>query len=135
MTVLWVDAMATPYYQSLLLRLRNRSDEQLLDWLWKGLLLSGVAMIVLAEVIKLRIPYGRYGKSSLACNMYMSARTAWFTQELPSVVVPLFLLLNVGGAQLAGAPNPNIVLVGMFLVHYLQRWAGSDNQMTYCKYR
>ena len=108
-------------YESLLQWLRNRGDQDLLDWTWKGLIASGLTMILLSEVINLRIPYGRYGKSALACNMHMSARKAWVLQELPSVVVPLFLVLNVGGAQLGGLVNPNIILVGMFLLHYVQR--------------
>ena len=83
---------------------------------------SGLVMILLSEVIKLRLPYGRYGKSGLACNMYLSARKAWVLQELPSVVVPLFLLFNIGGTQLVGdLVSPNIILVGMFLLHYVQR--------------
>lgn len=112
-------------YESLLQWLRNRGDLDLLDWTWKGMIASGLALILLSEVIKLRIPYGRYGKSALACNMYLSARKAWMLQELPSVVVPLFLLLNIGGAQLIGGlVNPNIILVGMFLLHYVQRLVG-----------
>ena len=114
--------MASSSYESLLQWFRNRGDQDLLDWTWRGLMASGLAMIVLSEVIKLRIPYGRYGKSALACNMYLSVRKAWVLQELPSLVVPLFLVFNIGGAQLVrGLVNPNIILVGMFLLHYVQR--------------
>lgn len=96
-------------------------DEILLGWLWKALL----AFIALASLIG-RIPYGRYsGDKGLLSRLMVSsfklpARQAWVVQEIPSLAVPLILLLIIGG-RYVGAINPNMILLGMFLLHYANR--------------
>lgn len=85
----------------------------------------GLILVFVAEVVKYHIPYGRYARTRLACNLYCNARTSWFLQELPSVLAPFFFLVNVGGARVDGEVNPNVVLLGMFLVHYIQRYGGA----------
>ena len=99
---------------------RSGGDLVFLEWI-SWLLIVGGLFIVVASILGFRIPYGRYGKTKLALNLYMSSRTAWLLQELPSVVFPLYFSLTVGGKQLKGEVNPNIVLLAMFLIHYLQR--------------
>ncbi len=93
-------------------------DLVLIEWLWKFLILSAVLMPLGAY------PYGKLKDnqtwSRLGCKVTVTARIGWFFQELPSFVVPIFLVLNYGG-RYVGEANPNIVLLSMFLLHYLQR--------------
>lgn len=102
--------------------LREGRDEAFVGLTWKGLMFCGV-FIFLLSLMGLEVPYGRHTNSKLSwvlCNCFISGRTGWFLQELPALVVPLFLLLNVGGDQVKGF-TPNMVLLGMFLLHYVQR--------------
>ena len=103
--------------------LREGRDEAFVDFVWKGMLFLGVG-ILFASLLGLRIPYGRHKNSTLSrivFKCYLNQRTSWLLQELPALVVPLFLLLNVGGEKVKGF-TPNMVLLGMFLLHYIQRW-------------
>ena len=103
--------------------LRAGRDEAFVDLVWKGMLFFAV-VILFASLMGLRIPYGRHKKSNLSwllCKCYLNQRTSWLLMELPSLLVPLFLLLNVGGEKVKGF-TPNMVLLGMFLLHYFQRW-------------
>ena len=78
-------------------------------------------MIVIGYLIGNQVSlYGRYADSMKICSV--NAKAAWFIQELPSVVIPLFCLFHIGGDQINGEVNPNIVLLGMFLMHYIQRY-------------
>ena len=101
-------------------------DRLLLDWVWKAELVVGV-LLVLLDHYNVRIPYGRYGSDgkwrgvlAFVKALKLPARLAWFVQELPAFVVPLVFVLNVGG-RYVGVFNPNIVLLGMFLLHYFNR--------------
>ena len=105
--------------------LEEDGDELLLGWLWK------VPVVFVATVSLLGrwlyVPYGRYGDHrsriplpAMVTSVKLPARQVWLIQEIPSLAVPLFLLLNVGG-RFVGAVNPNIVLLGMFLLHYVNR--------------
>lgn len=86
----------------------------------------GIALVCIS-VFDCRIPYGRYGSDrkgffhSIGLTNYkIHAKLAWFVQELPSLVIPLYCLLNVGG-KYVGELNPNIVILGMFVLHYFNR--------------
>ena len=106
--------------------LEGDADEHVLPWLWGSLLALMALSSSLALGGCLRVPYGRYSdqRSLLSCLRMTSckvpARVAWMAQELPAMVVPLYLVLNVGG-RYVGSFNPNIVLLGMFLLHYANR--------------
>lgn len=85
------------------------------------------AVLGFIGVFDCRIPYGRYGTDKegffysiglTSCKI--PAKLAWFVQELPSFVIPMYCLLNVGGKHV-GEVNPNIVLLGMFVLHYFNR--------------
>ena len=110
----------------LLCLLEDDGDEQLLPCVWKGLLVFMAFFSFLAFGKCVWVPYGRYGdQRSVLSTLWLTsfkvpARLAWMIQEVPSVLVPLYLVLNVGG-RYVGAFNPNIVLLGMFLLHYLNR--------------
>ena len=108
--------------------LENDGDEELLPWVCKGLLVIMVLFSFLAFGKCVWVPYGRYGdQRGVLSRLWLTsfkipARLAWMVQEMPSVVIPLYLVLNVGG-RYVGAFNPNIALLGMFLLHYVNRWA------------
>ena len=107
-------------------KLEDDGDEHLLPWIWRGLLVFMASFSLLAFGNCVRVPYGRYSDqrsvlSRLRLTSFKApARLVWMTQEAPSVLVPLYLILNVGG-RYVGAFNPNIVLLGMFLLHYVNR--------------
>ncbi|XP_024906267.1 3-oxo-5-alpha-steroid 4-dehydrogenase 1 isoform X2 [Pteropus alecto] len=75
----------------------------------------GVLFSVLLEVVGL--PYGRYTSPGSAWQL--SATTAWVVQELPSLVVPLFVCVATAAERLRRWPNR--VLLAMFVVHYIHR--------------
>lgn len=93
-----------------------------------GLTLLAVGAVVCAiSLLNFRIPYGRYTSDTspifhtlglTSCKI--SAKLAWFLQELPSFVLPLYCLLNIGGKEV-GEFNPNIIFIGMFVLHYFNR--------------
>lgn len=62
-------------------------------------------------------PYGRYTLPSSAWQL--KATTAWVVQELPSLVVPLFVCVATAAERLRRWPN--CVLLAMFVVHYIHR--------------
>ena len=68
------------------------------------------------------ISYGRYDNDDKGTKFKVPAKVAWFVMEMPSFVIPTFLILNVGG-NYVGEFNPNIVLLGMFILHYFNRLA------------
>ena len=96
---------------------------ELIGWV---LIVSGVNVFLL-NVFKLNIPYGRYGNDKSGPFVWLGltsfklpAKLAWFVMELPSFLIPVFLILNVGG-KYVGEFNPNIFLLGMFILHYFNR--------------
>ncbi|XP_057646181.1 3-oxo-5-alpha-steroid 4-dehydrogenase 1 [Chionomys nivalis] len=62
-------------------------------------------------------PYGRY--SWQHPGVQVPARPAWFLQELPSMVWPLYECVRPAATRLSSLPNR--VLLAMFLIHYVQR--------------
>ncbi|XP_066122939.1 3-oxo-5-alpha-steroid 4-dehydrogenase 2 [Saccopteryx bilineata] len=61
--------------------------------------------------------YGKHA-GSLTTVTHLSARTAWFLQELPSFAVPVVMLLWQPGALFG---PPATVLLGLFCAHYFHR--------------
>ena len=92
------------------------------------LMLSIAAVLVFLEYLGVEVPYGRYSNSKtfiaslLWTNFRVPAKLGWFVMEMPSFVIPLYLVLNVGGHHV-GEVNPNIVLLGMFILHYFNRYS------------
>ncbi|XP_076441883.1 3-oxo-5-alpha-steroid 4-dehydrogenase 1-like [Babylonia areolata] len=62
-------------------------------------------------------PYGRYSRRGWGC--LIPGRVAWLVQELPSVVVPILVLLLTPCPRASHWRNQ--VAVGLFLLHYFQR--------------
>ena len=79
-------------------------------YLW---FISAALVVVLELFINMKAPYGRYNTS----NAGIPVRTAWFIQELPSFVVPCYLLYHHGSS----VSFTNFVIVGWYLIHYFQR--------------
>lgn len=107
------------------------------EWLLEGgdahlaesmgwLLLAIGAMLVLLNLLDVRTPYGKHSSEGgvvstlILANIKVPAKVSWFLMEMPSFVIPLFLILNVGGKHV-GQFNPNIALLGMFILHYFNR--------------
>lgn len=105
--------------------LHNGKDLPLLEGMGWSLLIVG-AFLILLVLLHVKVPYGRYGNSNgllsylLLTNVKVSAKLGWFFMEMPSFVIPVYLVLNVGGKHV-GEFNPNIVLLGMFMLHYFNR--------------
>ena len=102
--------------------LAEDGDEAIIGWLWKGLLL----VIAVSSFVK--VPYGKnsYGTGGgllprmILASVTVPARLGWFVMELPALAIPLFLLFSIGG-RYSGSLNPNMVLLGMFILHYVNR--------------
>ncbi|XP_037002525.1 3-oxo-5-alpha-steroid 4-dehydrogenase 2 isoform X2 [Artibeus jamaicensis] len=82
-----------------------------------------VGSATLATLGALTLYFGEpssYGKhtGSLATAAHLSARAAWFLQELPSFVVPAGMLVRQPRTLLG---PPETVLLGLFCVHYFHR--------------
>lgn len=70
-------------------------------------------------------PYGRYDDSS---SIKINVKLAWFIQELPSFAVPVLLFLFTRTPK---SDQPiNLVLLGMFLLHYSQRYTFQSKKCT-----
>ena len=86
------------------------------------LLLSGVALVALYLLgYEVQFCYGRYNNLLPYWCGAVGAKKAWFIQELPSLVIPIALLAFSGGEQIKGEVTPNLVLLAMYLMHYVQR--------------
>ena len=95
--------------------LADDGDEAVIGWLWKVLLL----IIFVGSFQK--VAYGKNNASHVGGRqMAIPARLGWFMMELPALAVPLLLLFTVGG-RYVGSLNPNMVLLGLFILHYLHR--------------
>ena len=102
--------------------LAEDGDEAIIGWLWKGLL----CLIAISSFVK--VPYGKnsYGTGGgllqrmILVSVTVPARLGWFMMELPALAMPLFLLFSVGG-RYVGSLNPNMILLGMFILHYINR--------------
>lgn len=114
--------MSTASVKEWLLEGRDLQLLQGLGWL----LLSFGALLTLLDFLSVQVPYGKYGNNSglvpslLLTNIKVPAKLGWFLMEMPSFVIPLYLVLNVGGEHV-GEINPNIVILGMFILHYFNR--------------
>ncbi|XP_069469823.1 3-oxo-5-alpha-steroid 4-dehydrogenase 1 isoform X2 [Ambystoma mexicanum] len=88
-------------------------EPRLLELLSGLMVLMGIASYVALRWIQ--APYGRY--ASAAFGFPVPARLAWFLQELPSLCIPIALLLYSSRTP----PLPQLLLLGAFIAHYVQR--------------
>ena len=88
----------------------------LIQLLAYGMIVCGVFVFVLLRWFK--AAYGRYSSSSWGFGL--PSRLAWLVQELPSLLVPIYCALYMDGVQLKHIPNK--IILGVFVVHYVQRY-------------
>ncbi|CAH2283900.1 3-oxo-5-alpha-steroid 4-dehydrogenase 1 [Pelobates cultripes] len=87
-------------------------ERSLLDVLAVLMILMGLLSFCFLRFINM--PYGRYSSSSF--GRPVPARWAWFLQELPAFALPVYFL-----AQHPELGAGNLLLLGAFTLHYLQR--------------
>ncbi|XP_042308349.1 LOW QUALITY PROTEIN: 3-oxo-5-alpha-steroid 4-dehydrogenase 2 [Sceloporus undulatus] len=97
---------------------------------WPSLVAALSSVLVALGLLHLRwnslrpIPYGKHGQEPQSPEpqppeQHLSARRAWFLQELPAFLVPA-LLLAARSPPAPGAPRCRM-LAGMFCTHYFYR--------------
>ncbi|XP_027034713.1 3-oxo-5-alpha-steroid 4-dehydrogenase 2a isoform X1 [Tachysurus fulvidraco] len=67
--------------------------------------------------VKVNTQYGRYVETIKAPGVMVPSKIAWFIQELPSVLIPVFLLLTTDTLHGLGRD----VLLWTFCLHYFHR--------------
>ncbi|KAG7316047.1 hypothetical protein KOW79_020913 [Hemibagrus wyckioides] len=75
-----------------------------------------VGVLYFLRQMKAHTEYGRYVETS-SPGVMLPAKVAWFTQELPSVLIPVLLLLTTDTSPGLGRG----VLLWTFCLHYFQR--------------
>lgn len=75
-----------------------------------------VGVLYFLRQMKAHTEYGRYVETATS-GVMLPAKVAWFTQELPSVLVPVLLLLTTDTSPGLGRG----VLLWTFCLHYFQR--------------
>lgn len=89
-----------------------------LEFTWKAVIVwsfvTGIIQLLMSA------PYGRYTRPGYGFSI--NVRLAWVLQESPSFLVPVLVAGYLGGDQITGALNPNVVLLSLFLLHYFQRY-------------
>ncbi|KAI5089813.1 3-oxo-5-alpha-steroid 4-dehydrogenase 2, partial [Silurus meridionalis] len=93
---------------------RMQCMEKSLCFLNWGLIIGGVLYFL--RQVKTHTQYGRYVETG-APGVMLPAKVAWFIQELPSVLVPVLLLLSTDTLQGLGRS----VFLWTFCLHYFQR--------------
>ncbi|CAF0744873.1 unnamed protein product [Rotaria sordida] len=81
-----------------------------LPYLW---FINSFIVIFCELVLNIKAPYGRYNTN----NSGVPARLAWFIQELPSFMIPCYLLYY----HWSSVSITKFIIVGLFLIHYFQR--------------
>jgi 3-oxo-5-alpha-steroid 4-dehydrogenase 1 len=92
-------------------------DVEVFNFLSYNLLVFGVVVVIILQY--LRTPYGRYEREGWGAGV--NANLAWFVQEIPAFLVPILLVYWTECPKLAFIPNK--ILLGLFLIHYFQRYA------------
>lgn len=77
-----------------------------------------MAACTLVALLYVNVPYGRYSSSKY--GFPVSARLAWFVQEMPALSVPLCLLVGTSSAKTSLLPNR--LLIAMYFCHYIHRY-------------
>lgn len=95
---------------------RNFNEKEVLYFLCTVLNITGIIVVLLLQCLKAE--YGRYfdDKSESKWGFGISAKLAWFLQELPMFALPLLCLV-----QSFNGVNPNTLLLCLMLVHYFRR--------------
>ncbi|VDO24072.1 unnamed protein product [Haemonchus placei] len=96
------------------------SELIVINWLSWLMIISGVFVMV-SLLLGMRAVYGRYTIQSSLCSLLtlqfqftIQTRYAWFIQELPSFVIPVYYI--VGCRSVAG-----FIVLAAFIIHYFNR--------------
>ncbi|XP_078395218.1 3-oxo-5-alpha-steroid 4-dehydrogenase 1 [Cetorhinus maximus] len=93
----------------------DNENELLMESLsWLMILMGGCSFMVLRSV---DLPYGRYASNKW--GIQVNVKAAWFIQEIPSLVLPIYLMFF--STDIKPLQLPNQLLLGMFICHYTQR--------------
>lgn len=76
-----------------------------------------MAACCFVTLLFVNVPYGRYATSKY--GFPVNVKFAWFIQELPAFLVPLYLVVWTSSKKATLLPNH--LLTAMFLWHYVQR--------------
>ncbi|XP_075921191.1 3-oxo-5-alpha-steroid 4-dehydrogenase 2-like isoform X4 [Petromyzon marinus] len=98
---------------------------------WMGLCMAAAGVL---NTLGKEMAYGRFWDREGRPRVMLPARLAWCTQEMPSLAVPVILLLvHVGSSERGSVDTVNIVHLAMFCGHYFQRlhhlpgWRGYEH--------
>ncbi|XP_033127758.1 3-oxo-5-alpha-steroid 4-dehydrogenase 1-like [Anneissia japonica] len=91
------------------------AEEQLIFWM--AVVLAFLAIFVVFLLQFMKATYGRY--SDPAHGKTINVKVAWVLQESPALLIPLTLLLFTDSVQTK--TTVNIILCGLFIIHYVQR--------------
>ena len=99
--------------------LRDFDELQFIYLLSNVIIING--FIVVVALVFLDAEYGRYftSNSTKRYGFGVSARVAWFVQEFPAFLLPCVLLVYAR-KDIIGF-TPNLLLLALYLVHYIQR--------------
>ncbi|XP_060067583.1 3-oxo-5-alpha-steroid 4-dehydrogenase 1-like [Ylistrum balloti] len=75
------------------------------------------AVVVLIALQFVSAPYGRYTRQGW--GLQINGKLAWFLQEIPSMLVPLYLLVVTDCPRISYTPNK--IILSCFLIHYFHR--------------
>ncbi|OZC12168.1 3-oxo-5-alpha-steroid 4-dehydrogenase [Onchocerca flexuosa] len=90
--------------------------DTMIEMLSYGMLVSGI-IVFLILTFGFEAPYGRYFQKSHPSIPLISAKWAWFIQEIPSFCIPLHYLIT-GFIDL---PLINTFILILFILHYINR--------------
>lgn len=78
----------------------------------------GLGACTLPSLCFLTAPYGRYTREGFGYTI--NGKLMWFIQEMPSFFIPIIMLFEDDADQIHNLPNR--ILLGLFLLHYTQRF-------------
>ena len=74
------------------------------------------AFVTFMWMLFMPAPYGRYSKPSYGFGV--NVKVAWCLQEIPALLVPLYLIVFSKDSNFFWQSNANAILIGLFMLHY-----------------
>uniref|UniRef100_A0A914KPD9 Steroid 5-alpha reductase C-terminal domain-containing protein n=1 Tax=Meloidogyne incognita TaxID=6306 RepID=A0A914KPD9_MELIC len=87
---------------------------EFVNFLSQFMISSAVITFFSFTFLDIRAMYGRYSSESLFANISIPAKFAWFLQELPSLLIPLFVIWHRG---LYNIPFENSIALAISLIY------------------
>lgn len=109
------------------LRVISSEEEELYLLDCMAYLMLFMAVCTLVSLRFENVPYGRYASSKY--GFPVNVKLAWCVQELPSLLIPLYLTVSATSVKTSVLPNQ--LLIAMFVCHYIQRWGRTSNEHTF----